>query len=69
MTATHPDDAPLSEDEFNELARTGHLVLSIDRDNIAIHNYLRYERGWTNVRTFKDPVGDDPRIEITAIFD
>jgi hypothetical protein len=63
-------DAPLSEAEFNELARTGHLVLPADRDNVAIHTYLTRVRGWDFVWTnrFPEDMGG-ARIEINAKFD
>jgi len=64
------DDAPLSEDEFNKLAREGFLVLSPERDNVAIHHYLTRERGWKYVWTsrFPEELGG-ARIEINAKFD
>ena len=64
------NDAPLSEDEFNELAREGFLVLPPERDNIAIHNYLVKERGWKFVWTnrFPEDMGG-ARVEINAKFD
>jgi hypothetical protein len=63
-------DAPLSADEFNKLARTGHLVLPPERDNVAIHNYLRLERGWKIIWTQRYPEEDagGARIEINAEF-
>lgn len=65
------NDAPLSEDEFNKLAREGFLVLPAERDNVAIHHYLTRERGWKFVWTTRYPeetVGG-ARVEINARFD
>jgi len=65
------NDTPLSTDEFNKLAREGRIVLSADRDNVAIHDYLLKERGWKTIWTTRYPeeVEGGARIEINARFD
>jgi hypothetical protein len=64
------EDTPLTEDEFNQLAREGSIILSADRDNVAIHNYLTKVRGWRNVYTMLTPPEDSRGavLVVGAIF-
>lgn len=65
------NDAPLSEDEFNQLAREGSIILPADRDEIAIHEYLVKTRGWRTVFTMRAPEEDvnGAHVRISTSFD